>query len=814
MLRMWNTLLICVSILVYTFSITTSAAANETYVKTFSLSSSGENEVLLDNGMVISINMVDEVETIVEISRNESELFHQNLSFISLEKVTYLLHGNNEYLILPYRYDGSAGTTYFSVLKLQSDAVEQIHVSTVYDQGIVEVDKNLITVTGAIYEESDPRSTPSKKIVKTYELNNDSVVETSEQITENKQQYIQPENRTSNFYIMSQGSYNPPADEISRMLTEKAIEYNIPPELVKAIAWSETNWLQFRETDDPNGRWKAGDPVISHIDRRGIGIMQVTKYSESEVANNANEDIVRLKNDIEYNIESGIKILKDKWNYGGKITPIINDGAWDVLDHWYFAILAYNGMSYQNDPNHPNRKKEVYQDRVYKFLAKHSEITLTPFPIEELDFYYKEDSPVIRFNNKMHYDLPYLNRKTHHGYTLENWLQPISQVNLRTEPSTVKAQESVIRQLPVGEIVEITGEVIYDTNNTKHYVWYPVKTQSGENGFVASSYFANVEKKVETVELAGKSRYDTAIKIANDGWQQADTIILANGFATPDALTGSVLAKKFDAPLLLTKSDALLPEVALEMERLKPKKIYILGSYGVISKELEDQLVLDGQEKGYTVTRIGGGNRMETAALIAKEISATSNEIIIAAARDKYGNASPDALSVAPYAGSNQIPIFLTNTDTLSNYISEYISGKDITKVTIIGGIGAISEEVEAEINKLVPNVVRIAGSSRYETSLEIAKTLKIKSDKIFFARGDVFVDALSASPLAARENKPIILIKQDGLPNELKQYLDEELIYLPKVYFLGGLGAIGAETRSLVQETILNKFPVIQQEK
>jgi putative cell wall-binding protein len=818
MLQKWNTLLICFSALfLITFAIPNNAAANGTYVKTFPLNNSAENEILLDNGMVVSINLIDDIEMTVEISRNENDLFNEQFEFISLEEITYLVHDSNEYLILPYRYDGSGGTSFFEILKLHSDSVEQIYVSSQYEKANITIDSNVITATGAVYGQNDPMSSPSKKIVTTYEISNDKVIKTNENIVNNKT-YIQPENnsKSSDFYIMSEGSYNPPADEISRILTEKAIEYNIPPEIIKAIAAAESNWLQFREYDHPNGKWKAGDPVVGE-DKRGIGIMQITRYSAEEVANDANEDIVRLKNDIEYNIEEGLKILKNKWNWGGSYTPVINDDDPFVLDHWYFAILAYNGMSYVNDPNHPNAKDEVYQDRVYRHLEIYGDIKLTPFPIEELDFYYDEPGTkydhVIRFKNKMHYDLPYLNRKSHHGFVLENWLQPMENLNLRSEPSTTKKDETVIRKLSAGEIIEVTGDLVFDTNIDKHYVWYPVKTQNGETGFVASSYVEQVKKEVEVIEFAGENRYKTAIKVSSNGWDTSETIILANGFATPDALTGSVLAKKWDAPLLLTDKNALGTDVATEINRLQPKKIYILGGYGVISKELEDQLIAEGNDKGFTVTRIGGSNRMKTAALIANEVASSKKEIFVAAGSDRSGKATPDALSVAPYAGFKQIPIFLTKSDALSSYISDYITNNQITKVTIIGGEGAITTEVADELKQLGTEVVRIAGKTRFDTSLAIAKTLNFKPTQLFFARGDDFVDALSASPLAAREFKPIILVKQDKLPEEVKQYI-KDLIYLPKVYFVGGHGAINLETRNLIKEMLLNKFPVPQSEE
>src|SRR6476469_9631996 len=59
---------------------------------------------------------------------------------------------------------------------------------------------------------------------------------------------------------------NPSFQTINKLLTEAAIEADIPPEVVKAIAWEESDWQQF----------KAGKPYVSTDG--GIGIMQVTDY--------------------------------------------------------------------------------------------------------------------------------------------------------------------------------------------------------------------------------------------------------------------------------------------------------------------------------------------------------------------------------------------------------------------------------------------------------------------------------------------------------------------------------------------------------
>lgn len=43
-------------------------------------------------------------------------------------------------------------------------------------------------------------------------------------------------------------------------------------------------------------------------------------------------------------------------------------------------------------------------------------------------------------------------------------------------------------------------------------------------------------------EIIGKNRTETAVKISQDGWKKAETVILVNDSAIPDALTATPLA--------------------------------------------------------------------------------------------------------------------------------------------------------------------------------------------------------------------------------------------------------------------------------
>ncbi|WP_093213599.1 cell wall-binding repeat-containing protein [Sediminibacillus albus] len=66
-----------------------------------------------------------------------------------------------------------------------------------------------------------------------------------------------------------------------------------------------------------------------------------------------------------------------------------------------------------------------------------------------------------------------------------------------------------------------------------------------------------------------------------------------------DALTGSVLAAKLNAPLLLTPPEQLQASTWKELQRVnpnhyssvnKPYKIYLLGGKAAISKNIESKL--------------------------------------------------------------------------------------------------------------------------------------------------------------------------------------------------------------------------------
>lgn len=229
--------------------------------------------------------------------------------------------------------------------------------------------------------------------------------------------------------------------------------------------------------------------------------------------------------------------------------------------------------------------------------------------------------------------------------------------------------------------------------------------------YISGGYDA-VSKKVvdelanrgyEIFRFDGVDRYDTARKIAIKIREKGNTNAaeLASGEDFPDALCMTPLAVKDHAPILLTKKDSVPKYTKQALAEWDIENIKIGGLDEAVSKEVEKQLksgfeieknnkkdsnVYDGAK---AVKRIGGEDRYETSAKLAKESYPESKLGVYATGED-----FPDALIAGNYAGTKEAPVLLVKGDSLPEPIEKYTKESKIKKATIIGGVNAVSDKV------------------------------------------------------------------------------------------------------------------------
>jgi len=321
-------------------------------------------------------------------------------------------------------------------------------------------------------------------------------------------------------------------------------------------------------------------------------------------------------------------------------------------------------------------------------------------------------------------------------------------------------------------LVKFDQDLQYDSSYT---VTIPrsAGVDSNGQGFSPLAYLLNFKTGQEFNRLSGQDRYDTAVKISQEGWQKANNVVLATGNNFPDALSAAPLARKMDAPILLTTPNQLPAQIEGELDRLHVQRVFIVGGYAVVSSAIEEKL----HAKGIETVRLSGIDCYATSVAIANYLGPVSQIFIVS------GDSFPDALSIASYAAQKQIPILLTTHDSLPAVVKDYMTHNRITKTYIIGGEAVISADIG---NNLICPSERIAGRDRYETNLAVFQKFVFDYSETFVATGESFPDALAGSALAGANGNPILLVSSNT-SQKIIDILRENKGIMKMKYILGG---------------------------
>lgn len=197
--------------------------------------------------------------------------------------------------------------------------------------------------------------------------------------------------------------------------------------------------------------------------------------------------------------------------------------------------------------------------------------------------------------------------------------------------------------------------------------------------------------------------------------------------------------------------------------------------------------------------REAGGDRFETAALLARDAYAAGADTVVVASGLTYA----DALAGAPLARQLDAPILLTAPDVLPEVVAEAIDDLGATTAVILGGTGAVSDDVEQALldRTSVTEIDRISGANRFDTAAQVAE--RVGGDDVYVVEGidddpaRGWPDALTVSPLAAFQGRAILLAATDTLPDETSAALEGRA----SATIVGGEAAISAEVAAAVDE-------------
>lgn len=354
---------------------------------------------------------------------------------------------------------------------------------------------------------------------------------------------------------------NPSFQHINCLLTEAALKEDIPPEVVKAVVTQESGeWKQFEGN---------GDPVVTPDG--GIGIMQIT--------NHLRYDQQKLKYDIQYNIEKGVEILSEM--YSRTDLPKIKDARRNVIENWYFPVMAYNGIKPANSPTKQDNGEKnhvAYQEKVFAKIERYSFIDdtkLANYPFSKLDFQYDplSDKNIV-FLKKEYILAEQTHTSAYYYKSGDKVFVTENGARLRLQPGLPKNGYT----LAENAILTITGDFEYDQaqESTIQYVWIPVQTEDGRKGYISSAYIAQLvdvpnpplpEESIDRERPIIMGIEDKEIKVGEkfDEKDEVTAIDLIEGDLTSKILvTGTVNNKKNGDYTLVYKVTDSAGNVAVE----------------------------------------------------------------------------------------------------------------------------------------------------------------------------------------------------------------------------------------------------------
>lgn len=424
-------------------------------------------------GESISVNYTNQTDSKIEIFSDTKVLFSDNAALGKFEEIYLVSNEDMKHVIITKRLEGSGGIVNFKVLQINGSKTELIYQSEDYPKAHISLKKDKVQVQYPLYKGGDSNSQPSDVLtdaISIYTGEKTTSTADQEELQGNSFSISRtggetPQQRIKRIASTVTGK-NPSAQELSKKLTEKALENGIPPEILKAIVWQESTWRQFNS---------YGSPLVG-FDGLGIGLMQITDTTLSDA------EIKKLMTDIDYNLQKGINILLEKWNYGNKRIPSLNNNDRELLENWYFAIMAYNGISKRNDPL---EAKVTYQDLIFEHINSFGLLKTTPFPKEILkgNIYYNESGSL--YFEKLNVKIPGPYHTTAQDFKSKQIVRVTQDnVNIRTSPTG-----KVAFKAKKGDLFQIAGSRLHDKNKTNHFVWYPVKkVNSSKVYYISAAY--------------------------------------------------------------------------------------------------------------------------------------------------------------------------------------------------------------------------------------------------------------------------------------------------------------------------------------
>jgi putative cell wall-binding protein len=254
--------------------------------------------------------------------------------------------------------------------------------------------------------------------------------------------------------------------------------------------------------------------------------------------------------------------------------------------------------------------------------------------------------------------------------------------------------------------------------------------------------------------------------------------------------------------VLVTDRDALPDEVRAEIERLGATRAVLLGGTAALGAGVE----ADVRTMGLEVQRLAGGDRFETAGLVAAALPPGPEAFVVEGSSPDPRRGWPDAVSASWLAARSGAAILLATRDALPAATAAALRARGTERVIVVGGSAAISADVARQVGVIAPDVERVGGSSRYDTARALAERSGATDGlTAFVTTGEDFPDALAVGPTVAARAAVLLTVHGDDLAASpaTAEWLHTHRDELAGVVLVGGTDAVSAGVEQAIRNLV-----------
>ena len=320
--------------------------------------------------------------------------------------------------------------------------------------------------------------------------------------------------------------------------------------------------------------------------------------------------------------------------------------------------------------------------------------------------------------------------------------------------------------------------------------------------------FSDVEDSISAADQyrAAAAGAEAAFPASSSVDVTVPALVVASAKQWGDQISGASLAGAVGGPVLLTAATSLPASTTAEIKRLKPARVFVLGSTGTISDAVAKKI----SDLGPTVVRIKGTNRHQVAAALLKTVlaedAASGHPATIAYLATGQGTA--DALAVSPILAKTGRPILYVDRDTMPGYVRTALNNSHIKHVIVLGPTSSVSRKQELALKKAHFTVERVGGADSYKASINIAwHALRLKVGFDWKSAGVASPascgDALAWATGNGLTGKMVLLTPTKKLDSTVRANAAKFRKQIGKARVYGGSGSVSTAARKSLAQAL-----------